>query len=129
MHRTHVPFFPCLGALARARRKHTGAAMVRERRGALWPPPATELHPRQPLEPALGERALFSGEAARQRRQFMVAGTRDASWPSDLNRAGAYPFGLSAGAGRPPMGRSGSRLQRPGRSPGLLLFFRKCPVI
>jgi hypothetical protein len=46
----------------------------------------------------------FPGEAARQRRQIMVAGARDVSGPFDLNRTGMYPFGLSADAGRPTTG-------------------------
>jgi hypothetical protein len=42
---------------------------------------------------------------------------------------GRVPLRLSADMGRPPMGRPGSRPQRPGLSPGLLrFFFRKCPV-
>jgi hypothetical protein len=54
----------------------------------------------------------------------MVAGSRDASGPFNLDRMGAYLFGLSAGVGRPPMGQPGSHPLRPGRIPSLFLFFR-----
>jgi hypothetical protein len=46
----------------------------------------------------------FPGEATWQRRQFMVVGARGASGAFDTDRADAYPFGLSADAGRPPTG-------------------------
>jgi hypothetical protein len=38
---------------------------------------------------------LFPGEAARQRRSFLVAGARDAYAPSDLDQTGAYQFGYA----------------------------------
>jgi hypothetical protein len=72
---------------------------------------------------------LFPGEAAWQRRSFLVAGARDASAPSDLDQTDAYRFGYAPTRGGRLWAGPARLHSSPGWNSGMFYFFRKCIVI